>query len=113
MLVVHFHGGSLERITDVQFAVVSESPVQFALTCTSSGGPATTVTWTRDGTVITHDSNHVLTQTVLNARTAVYDNVLTVTGPESGSYQCIVSNTRGTVTSAVLNANGRRIESVP
>ncbi|CAI8029811.1 hypothetical protein GBAR_LOCUS16917, partial [Geodia barretti] len=33
----------------------------FTLTCISTGGPATTVTWTRDSTTVTQG-----TQTVLN-----------------------------------------------
>ena len=48
---------------------------QFTLTCISTGGPATTVTWTRDSEVITGG------MTVLdNAVTAQYTHTLTVTG---------------------------------
>ena len=56
--------GALQPITDaIQFALVSSSLVQFTLTCTSTGGPATSVTWTRDGVTVPYDSTHVLTQT--------------------------------------------------
>ena len=48
---------------------------QFTLTCTSTSGPATTVTWTRDSETISGG------MTVLdNAVTAQYTHTLTVTG---------------------------------
>ena len=48
---------------------------QFTLACISTGGPATTVTWTRDSTTVTQG-----TQTVLNDPvTAQYTHTLNVT----------------------------------
>ena len=45
------------------------------LTCISTGGPATTVTWTRDSIIITEGA-----ETVLNNRvTAQYTHTLIVT----------------------------------
>ena len=69
-----------------------ESP-QFTLTCTSTGGPATTVTWTRDSETVSGEmfSN----STVLNnAIIAQYTHTLTVTGRLEGEYQCNVSNNK-------------------
>ena len=61
---------------------------QFTLTCISTGGPATTVTWTRDSEV-------VVGSTVLNnAETATYTHTLTVTGRLGGVYICNVSNAK-------------------
>ena len=100
--------GALNQFTDaIQFALVSSSPVQFSLTCTSTGGPATSVTWTRDGVNVTYDSKHVLTRTVEDTISARYSNTLTVTGVEGGTYRCIVSNVRGAVMSLVLSGDGR------
>ena len=63
-----------------------DSP-QFTLTCISTGGPATTVTWIR-GTVNITEGN----ETVLNDReTAQYTHTLNVTA--AGDYRCTVSNT--------------------
>ena len=62
---------------------------QFTLTCISTGGPATTVTWTRDSEEVTGGMT-VLNDTV----TAQYTHTLTVTGTLSGQYQCIVSNNK-------------------
>ena len=103
--------GALQPITDaIQFALVSSTPVQFTLTCTSTGGPATSVTWTRDGVIVVYDSTHVLTQTVVDAgRNARYNNTLTVTGVEGGSYRCTVSNVLSTIQSPVLTGAGKKL----
>ena len=62
---------------------------QFTLTCTSTGGPATTVTWTRDSETVSGG------MTVLNnAVTAQYIHTLTVTGRLGGQYQCNVTNSK-------------------
>ena len=76
----------------MNFTVDSElnrdSP-QFTLTCTSTGGPATTITWNRDSETVSGG------MTVLdNAVTAQYTHTLTVTGRVGGLYQCNVTNTK-------------------
>ena len=60
---------------------------QFTLTCISTGGPATTVTWTRDSITVTGGTETVLN----NATTAQYTHTLNVTA--AGDYRCIVANT--------------------
>ena len=45
---------------------------QFTLTCISTGGPATTVTWTRDSITINEGTETVLN----NATTAQYTHTL-------------------------------------
>ena len=63
---------------------------QFTLTCISTGGPATTVTWTRDSVNITNGTETVLNDPV----TAQYTHTLTVTGRLGGLYTCTVTNDR-------------------
>ena len=70
------------------------NPTVFTLTCVSTGGPATTVTWTRDGAIVSNDANHVFTKTVTDQLTSTYCNTLTVTGREPGNYTCSVANVR-------------------
>ena len=83
----------------VEFDLNGISP-QFTLTCISTGGPATTVTWTRD-------SEEVSGSTVLdNAVTATYTHTLTVTGRLGGLYQCTVSNTKPSSDAAELSVAG-------
>jgi len=76
-----------------------------SLTCTSTGGPATTVTWRKDGTVITLNATYQQTQVVTNATTGTYETVLTTAQSVTdifGTYSCTVENDRGT--SAAINA---------
>ena len=63
---------------------------QFTLTCTSSGGPSTTSTWTKDSATVTEGAVTVLD----NAETAQYNHTLTVTGRLGGDYTCTVANSR-------------------
>ena len=75
---------------------------QFTLTCISTGGPATTVTWTRDSVTAMGDAVTVLD----NATTAKYTHTLTVTGRLGGLYQCNVSNNKPSLSSANLTVKG-------
>ena len=71
------------------------------LTCTTTGSPATTVTWTRDGQPLTVDgSTYNMVQIVTNRAASTYDNVLIVSGPALGStFTCTVTNVFGSATS--------------
>lgn len=67
----------------------------FTLTCTSSGGPVTTVSWRRDGIILSDDNTYSITSRVLtDAKIATFNHTLTVTGRLLGQYQCSVSNCR-------------------
>ena len=72
---------------------------QFTLTCISTGGPATTVTWTKDSTTVTEGTETVLNDPV----TAQYTHTLTVTGRQEGLYNCTVKNNKPSSASAALN----------
>ena len=76
---------------------------QFTLTCISTGGPATTVSWIRNGFDITGEQN----ETVLNdTETANYTHTLTVTGRVGGDYTCTVSNNKPSSNSEQLYVQG-------
>ncbi|CAI8011497.1 hypothetical protein GBAR_LOCUS7408 [Geodia barretti] len=70
------------------------------LTCISTGGPATTVTWTRDSTTVTQGTNTVLNDPV----TAQYTHTLTVT--TAGEYTCTVANNKPSSASASTVVGG-------
>ena len=77
-----------------------ENP-KFTLTCISTGGPATTVTWTRDSEEISG------AMTMLhNATTAQYTHTVTVTGRLGGQYVCTVSNDKPSQASASYTVEG-------
>ena len=100
-------GKYLTEVIKGQFAIiiggsisVSENIVfdsdQRTLTCISTGGPATTVSWTRDSTPVAEG-----TETVLNdAVTANYTHTLTVT--TGGEYTCTVANDKPSTASASI-----------
>ena len=75
---------------------------QFTLTCISTGGPATTVTWTRDSDTITEGTETVLDDPV----TAQYNHTLTVTGRLGGLYTCTVANEKPSQDLAQLTVQG-------
>ena len=75
-----------------------DSP-QFTLTCISTGGPATTVTWTRDSEPATGEIETVLNNQV----TAQYTHSLTVTERLGGLYTCTVANNKPSSDTAQLN----------
>ena len=73
---------------------VTFDPDLRTLTCISTGGPATTVTWTRDSTTVTEGTETVLNDPV----TANYTHTLNIT--TEGVYTCNVTNNKPSTTSA-------------
>ena len=76
---------------------------QFTLTCSSTGGPATTVTWTRDSVPVSGDM-----MTAFNGDTSdpQYIHTLTVTGKLGGLYTCTVANNKPSEDSAQFTVQG-------
>ena len=75
---------------------------QFTLTCISTGGPATTVTWTRDSGDAVGDTETMLNDPV----TAQYTHTLTVTGRLGGLYTCTVANNKPSNDSSTITIQG-------
>ena len=75
---------------------------QFTLTCISTGGPATTVTWTRESEDVVGDTGTVLDSTV----DAEYTHTLTVTGRLGGLFTCTVANNKPSSESATITVEG-------
>ena len=103
---IHFcHLGDVTIPGSMNFTVDSDlngDSTQFTLTCISTGGPATTVTWTRDSETVSGG------MTVLdNAVTAQYTHTLTVTGRLGGQYQCNVTNNKPSTAIAQLSVKGK------
>ena len=97
--------GDIVITSDVLVTVDSDlngaSP-QFTLTCISTGGPATNVTWTRDSVTVTEGNETVLDDPV----TAQYTHTLAVTGRLSGLYTCTVANDKPSVASKHISLQG-------
>ena len=81
--------GNISISAELELQVISAlngpSP-QFTIVCISTGGPATTVTWTRDSVTVTEGNETVLDDPV----TAQYTH--TLTGSTAGVYTCTVAN---------------------
>ena len=75
---------------------------QFTLTCISTGGSATTVTWTRDSVPVNEGTETVLNDPV----TAQYTHTLTVTERLGGLYTCTVANNKPSSDSASYKVLG-------
>ena len=82
---------------------------QFTLTCISTGGPATTVTWTRDPTTVIEGIETVLNDLVA----AQYTHTLTVTGKRGGLYNCKVENNKPSTTSSTFTVRGESCLKLP
>lgn len=78
---------------------------QFTLTCISTGGPATNVTWTRDSLPVT---NGYIAHTLDDRETAQYTHTLTLNISEAleGIYRCTVLNNKPSEASAELMVQG-------
>ena len=92
-------------MSNISLLVVSDlngaSP-QFTLTCITTGGPATTVTWTRDSDTVTEGNETVLDDRV----TAQYTHTLTVTGRLGGLYTCTVANDKPSEAESSITIQG-------
>ena len=75
---------------------------QFTLTCISTGGPATTVTWTRDSVTVTDGNETVLD----NRTTSQYTHTLIITGRLGGLYTCNVTNNKPSEDSTSYTVQG-------
>ena len=90
--IIHFIGSDITIMGD---GVTFDSD-QLTLTCISTGGPATTVTWTRDSTTVT--------DVLDDPETAQYTHTLTVT--TGGEYTCTVENNKPSMDSATITLGG-------
>ena len=93
--------GDITLSDTIEFTSIDED--QFTLTCISTGGPATTVTWTRDSVTITEGTETVLNNPV----TAQYTHTLTMTGRLGGLYTCTVVNNKPSNDSSSFRVKGK------
>ena len=100
--VTSTHPGRILLQQNIEFQLLPLEPITdpptFTLTCVTSGGPPTTVTWTRDNTGIDYesDNNFTFSRTVTNFVSSTYNSTLTVTGRYPGQYNMEALN-RNTV----------------
>ena len=77
--------------------------VSFSLTCNSTGGPVTSLNWTRDGFPLDNTDPLVLTDN----STSSYTNVLQVNSRTTGEYTCLVRGLNDELSnSTIFNVQG-------
>ena len=102
---MYFVSGAITISGNMTFTLdsdLNEASPQFTLTCISTGGPATTVTWTRGSVNVTEGTKTV----IVNRETSQYTHTLTVTGRLGGLYTCTVANNRPSDNSEQLTVRG-------
>ena len=104
--LVMYGVGDVEVSQDVEFTEVldlNEDSPQFTLTCTSTGGPASSLLWIRDMEYPPEERGTIL----VDPATARYIHTLTVTGRQPGNYKCIVSNNKPSQDFALFTVKGK------
>ena len=101
----------------MQFQLTSElnaTTPTFTLTCISTGGPATTVSWTVNNSTVAEDNvHHITSQILTDAVNATYTHTLMVTGRLVGDYECTVSNNKPSSSSGMLAVVGKKYNYLP
>ena len=94
------------RVMPLQFELTSElnaTTPTFTLTCTSTGGPATTVSWMVNNRTVTEDENHHITSQIpIYPEKATYNHTLAVTGRLERQYECTVSNNKSSASRSLI-----------
>ena len=87
---IHFSIG-MARVTSLNYDSTTNT-----LVCTSTGGPVTTVTWSKDDN--SGINNYEQSMAIIDTTTATYQSRLRIPNKSSestGHYTCTVSNSRG------------------
>ena len=99
--VIFIGSVNIQNLT-LNSSITEDSLLLFTLTCVSTGGPATNVTWTREADILTESTSTIL----INAMEALYTHTLTVTGRYGGLYTCTVTNKKS-FSSANITVEGK------
>ena len=95
-----------DKLSFTLHSALNDDTLSFTLTCISTGGPATTVTWINPNSEVVTTGN----MTVLNnADSAQYTHILNVTGRMGGLYTCTAKNSKLSSDSAQLSIKGTEL----
>ena len=100
--------GNVSLSGGMAFTLIND--MEFTLTCNSSGGPPTTVTWTRDSETINNTDIEAAKTELVDGETAQYTHTLTVTGRQTGLYTCTVTNKVSSESSTELLVQGNTLQ---
>ena len=116
MRVVHFYLSCILLTLGNPDVIEVGLSMQGSLICTSTGGPATSVTWRRDGQLLTtDDSAYHQSQRIVSTSSATYETILHITFDSitnyHAMYECLVFNSRGNDSSSIA-LEGKRLKGV-
>ena len=83
---------------------ISANFLSSSILCTTTGGPATEITWKRNGVeIMSNSTNYFFIQIITNTEGAMYENVLEVQSSElfNGLFSCTASNIHGNSTQCI------------
>jgi ribosome recycling factor len=87
------------------------------ITCTSTGGPATDVIWSKDNILnigLTMGGLYENSQIIINTSSATYENRLRIVEKSSkaaGNYTCKITNPRGSINGSIYIQGKEHIKS--
>ena len=95
---------------DIYLRMVSLDPLKFALVCVTAGGPATQMTWGKNGIQSIPNTVGVKSQKVVNYEDAMYINEIVIsTYIIAGRYTFHSSNAVTNEVSSTLDVSGMQI----
>ena len=88
-------------ISKMEYSAVGDGT--YTITCTTTGSPPTTASWTRNGIELTtsEKGKYTSSQIVIDRTSSTFDNVLTIKGSYAdavGDYSCDIVNSLGLIT---------------
>ncbi len=96
LLILGLEGLQPPEVTGLYFEYTART-ASFKLDCVTTKRPPTVVSWSKDGSNITSSGLvYETTQWLANATSATYHNLLYVSGPQTGEYNCMSANMNGT-----------------
>ena len=99
----------LPSCTGLSITDLSYNPTSLNLTCTSTGGPIDSVTWSKDGQEISGSSSEFhQSQHITDRVTATYQHTLYSESKANfvGQFSCLVRDGRGDTATRILALNG-------
>lgn len=94
-MITFCYASALPRVSSLQ--LVTDSNSALTLNCTSTGSPALTVIWRKDGDVINF-STYTTSQIMRDRLLSTYDNLLEIKAKPSeviGIYSCTIHDSLG------------------
>lgn len=94
-MITFCYASALPKVSSLQ--LVTDSNSALTLNCTSTGSPALTVVWRKDGGLIDF-STYTTSQIIRNQLLSTYDNLLEIKANPSeitGTYSCTIHDSLG------------------